>query len=118
MGCGIFDVMVWHDTDNDDTLVARRRSAREIFSRIFGYVRRYPGFAVGTMSCAIISTAAGLAFPKLTQVVIDDVISKGRSEWLLPVAGLLLLAFFLRDFFNAVRINLNNRFERCSHFST
>jgi ABC-type multidrug transport system fused ATPase/permease subunit len=104
--------MIKHDTDNDETMVAKRRSAWEIFSRIFNYVRRYPSFAVGTMACAITSTLASLAFPKLTQIVIDDVIGKGRSDWLLPVAGALLGAFFLADFFNFLRIQLNNRFEQ------
>jgi ABC-type multidrug transport system fused ATPase/permease subunit len=101
-----------HDTENDDTMVARRRGAGEIFSRIFTYVRRYPWFAVGTMACAIISTLASLAFPKLTQVVIDDVIGKGKSEWLPWVTGAVLAAIFLRNFFNALRIQLNNRFEQ------
>ena len=104
--------MVHHDTDNDETMVARRRSAREIFVRVFGYIRRYPGFAVGTMACAIATTLASLAFPKLTQVVIDDVIGQGRSEWLPWVAGAVLTAFFLKGFFNALRIQLNNRFEQ------
>ena len=35
-----------------------------------------------------------------------------KMSSVVPVAGLLLLAFFLRDFFNAVRIQLNNRFEQ------
>src|SRR5579859_3592320 len=101
-----------HDTANDETMVARPRSAREIFARIFQYVRRYPRFAVGTMACAVVSTLAGLAFPKLTQIVIDDVIGKGRSDLLAPVAGAVLAAFFLKNFFNALRIQLNNHFEQ------
>src|SRR5437867_2505469 len=101
-----------HDTDNDDTMVARRRSAREIFVRVFSYVRRYPWFGVGTMACAIVTTLANLAFPKLTQVVIDRAIAPRRSDLLLPMAGLVLLSFALRDLFNMLRIQLNNRFEQ------
>jgi len=93
-------------------MVARRRNAKEIFSRIFVYVRRYPWFAVGTMACAILTTLAGLAFPKLTQVVIDDVIGKGRSDLLPLIAGAVLAAFFLRAFFDALRLLLNNHFEQ------
>ena len=104
--------MVHHDTVNDETMVARRRSAREVFVRVLAYVRRYPWFGVGTVVCAIISTAAGLAFPKLTQVMIDDVIAQRRMELVLTMAGLLLLACFLRDLFNFLRIQLNNRFEQ------
>ena len=60
-----------HDTVNDETRVARRRAAKEIFLRVYAYLRRYPWFGVGTMLCAVVSTVAGLAFPKLTQVMID-----------------------------------------------
>lgn len=104
--------MVRHDTENDETMVARKRGAREIFVRVFGYVCRYPWFAIGTMTCALFSTLAALAFPKLMQMIIDEVIVAGRAEWLWPMAGLLLLAFFLRDLFNSLRIQLNNRFEQ------
>jgi ABC-type multidrug transport system fused ATPase/permease subunit len=101
-----------HDTVNDETMIARRRSAREIFTRVFAYLRRYPWFGVGTMLCAVVSTAAGLAFPKLTQLMIDDVIAYRQLERVLWMAGGLLLACFLRDFFNFLRIQLNNRFEQ------
>jgi len=104
--------MAHHDTENDETMVARKRGAKEIFVRVFGYVKRYPGFAVGTMGCAIATTLASLAFPKLTQIVIDDVIGKGRSDLLPLVAGAVLAAFFLKGAFNVLRINLNNHFEQ------
>jgi ATP-binding cassette subfamily B protein len=101
-----------HDTVNDDTMVARRRSAREIFVRVFGYVRRYPWFAIGTMQCAVLSTAATIAFPKLTQLVIDEVIGAKRGELLLMFTGMVLLSFFLRDVFSVLRLQLNNHFEQ------
>jgi ATP-binding cassette subfamily B protein len=101
-----------HDTINDETMVARRRGAGEIFTRVFAYLRRYPWFGVGTMACAIATTLASLAFPKLTQVVIDDVIGKGRSDLLPLVAGAVLAAFFFKGFFNVLRIQLNNHFEQ------
>jgi ATP-binding cassette, subfamily B, bacterial len=104
--------MVHHDTVNDETMVARRRSAREIFVRVLAYVRRYPWFGVGTVACAVVSTGAGLAFPKLTQMMIDDAIAQRRMDLMLTMAGLLLLACFLRDFFNFARLQLNNRFEQ------
>src|SRR5436309_5499195 len=101
-----------HDTVNDDTMVARRRSAREIFTRVCAYLRRYPWFGVGTVLCAIVSTTAGLAFPKLTQLMIDTVIAQKRQELVVWMAGGLLLACLLRDLFNFLRIQLNNRFEQ------
>ncbi len=104
--------MIKHDTDNDETMVAKRRNAGEIFSRIFSYVRRYPWFAVGTILCAILSTLAAIAIPKLTQMVIDEVIRAKRGELLLGLTGLVLLSFFLRDVFSVLRLQLNNRFEQ------
>ncbi|MCC6355537.1 MAG: ABC transporter ATP-binding protein [Verrucomicrobiae bacterium] len=80
--------------------------------RVFAYLRRYPWFAAGTLSCAIASTLLGLLYPRLTQFVIDDVIAGGRAESL-PWACLGLAgAFFGRDLFNAARILLNNSFEQ------
>jgi ATP-binding cassette subfamily B protein len=100
------------ETDNDETMVARKRGAREIFVRISGYVRRYPGFYTGMMLCAVLSTLASLAVPKLTQMVIDEVIRAKRGELLAMYTGLVLLSFFLRDAFNVLRLQLNNRFEQ------
>jgi ABC-type multidrug transport system fused ATPase/permease subunit len=104
--------MAHHDTENDETMVARKRGAKEIFVRVFGYVKRYPGFAVGTMGCAIVTTLASLAFPWLTQILIDDVIGKRRSDLLPLVAGAVVTAFLLKAVFNILRINLNNHFEQ------
>ena len=104
--------MIRHDTANDPTMVTKKRSGREIFSRVFAYLRRYPWYGVGTIACAILTTLAGLAFPKLTQVLIDEVILKRRLDLVVWMGGGLLAAGGLRDFFNFVRIQLNNRFEQ------
>ncbi len=101
-----------HNTVNDETMVARRRSAREIFTRVSAYVRRYPWYAIGTMACAVVTTLSTLAFPKLTQLVIDEVIRAKRGGLLALYTGLVLLSFFLRDLFNVLRLQLNNRFEQ------
>src|SRR5258706_193060 len=68
--------------------------------------------AAGTMACAILTTGCGFAFPKLTQLMIDDVIVGRRSEWLVPMMLALLGAFLLRDLFNSLRIRINNIFEQ------
>jgi len=104
--------MIRHDTANDETMISKKRGAPEIFARVFAYLRQYPWYGVGTMLCAIITTLAGLAFPKLTQVLIDEVILKRRLDLVVWMGGGLLLAGGLRDFFNFVRIQLNNRFEQ------
>lgn len=104
--------MVRHDTVNDETMVARKRPASEIFRRVARYVGRYPWFAAGTFGCAVLSTLAGLAFPKLTQVLVDRLIAGAEPKWIVGMAGALLVACALRDFFDFLRIQLNNRFEQ------
>lgn len=79
--------------------------------RVFAYLRRYPFRAAGTLLCAVATTGLVVVFPKVTQVVIDQV-REGRREELWPLALLALGAFFARDLFNALRIVLNNTFEQ------
>src|SRR5256885_1812396 len=68
--------------------------------------------AASTVDCAIFSLAFSLAYPKLTQFVIDQVIGQKRMELLTPVMLALLGAFLLRDLFNSLRIRINNTFEQ------
>ena len=80
--------------------------------RIAAYLRKYPGYAIGTVAAALVSTMLGLVYPRLTGVLIDDVIAKGQGERLPWLVGLLLLVFLGRDGLNALRILLNNLFEQ------
>ena len=80
--------------------------------RVSVYLRPYRWMALGTMLCAILSTACGFAFPKLTQFIIDDVIGGRRLDLMTPVILALLGAFLLRDLFNGLRIRINNIFEQ------
>jgi ABC-type multidrug transport system fused ATPase/permease subunit len=80
--------------------------------RIASYLRKYPGYAIGTVAAALVSTLLGLVYPRLTGVLIDDVIAKGQGERLPWLVGLLLLVFLGRDGLNALRILLNNLFEQ------
>jgi ATP-binding cassette, subfamily B, bacterial len=68
--------------------------------------------AAGTVGCAVLSLGFAFAYPKLTQFVIDEVIGKKRSDLLAPAMLGLLGAFLLRDFFNSLRIRINNTFEQ------
>ncbi|RYD84769.1 MAG: ABC transporter ATP-binding protein [Verrucomicrobiaceae bacterium] len=79
--------------------------------RVFAYVRRYPGWAAGTIACAILTTAMLFVFPNVTQWIVDDV-RAGNREKLLSYSLLAFAAFFLRDLFNGIRIILNNTFEQ------
>lgn len=80
--------------------------------RIASYLRKYPGYALGTVSAALVSTLLGLVYPRLTGLLIDDVIAKGQGDRLPWLVGLLLFVFLGRDGLNAIRILLNNLFEQ------
>ncbi|MBI4027020.1 MAG: ABC transporter ATP-binding protein [Verrucomicrobia bacterium] len=96
----------------EDVTHARARSAGEMFRRIAAYLKRYPWFALGTMSCAMLTTLLGLAYPKLTQLIIDRVIVQHQEHLLGWYVAALVCAFVFRDFFNGLRIQLNNTFEQ------
>lgn len=79
--------------------------------RVFGYLRRYPILATGTLSCAVLMTLMVVVFPKVSQLAVDDV-AHGRGDRLLGLTMLALLAFFVQDLSNSLRIRLNNAFEQ------
>ncbi len=53
-----------------------------------------------------------VVFPWVTKFIIDDVIAGHRPELLWPMVGVALLAFFLQDALDGLRILLNNSFEQ------
>ena len=79
--------------------------------RVFAYVRRYPWMATGMLACAIVATLMVVVFPKVTQMVIDDV-RHGRGDRLWPLVLVAAASFFVRDLLNALRIVVNNAFEQ------
>ncbi len=79
--------------------------------RVFAYVRRYPWMATGMMACAVVGTLMVVVFPKVTQVIIDDV-RHGRGDRLWPLVLAAAASFFARDLLNALRIVINNAFEQ------
>jgi len=101
-----------YGSHTDPTFKSAPRPASEVIRRVAVYLRPYKLMAVSTVLVAILSLAAGMAYPKLTKIIIDDVIKAGRHDWLTPVALALLGAFFLREAFNAIRIRINNRLEQ------
>src|SRR5213079_3053067 len=80
--------------------------------RVFGYLKRYPALALGTLGCAILSTLMVIVFPATTKWIIDDVVRANRPDKLLPLILFALVAFLLQHGFNALRIVLNNTFEQ------
>lgn len=97
---------------NDPSFNARPRSTWEIVKRVSRYLKPYKWMALGTMGCAILSLGFSFVYPKLTQIVIDEVITKKQAGLLAPVMLGLIGAFLLRDFFNSIRIRINNTFEQ------
>jgi len=68
--------------------------------------------AFATVACAVLSLACAFAYPQLIRLVIDRVIGDGHAPLLTPVMLGLLAAFILRDWFNSLRIRVNNIFEQ------
>ncbi len=91
--------------------VAKLPGSMSTVARVFAYLRRYPGMATGMLLCAVVSTLMVTVFPKVTQLVVDD-IRAGRADRLWWLVGAAAAAFFARDAFNALRIIINNTFEQ------
>lgn len=86
--------------------------------RVVAYLQRYPHYAMGTLLCALGSTAMVIVFPEVTRVAVDA-LKDGRGGELVygfPALEfycvLAVLAFLLRDGLNGIRIILNNTFEQ------
>lgn len=80
--------------------------------RVFRYIRPYPWYALGTLFCAILTTIAGFVFPKVTGLIVDQVLAGVKPDLLWPYVAAVAGSFFLRDALNSVRIQLNNTFEQ------
>src|SRR5438874_3101134 len=80
--------------------------------RVFAYLRRYPWMALGTLSCAIVSTLMYMVFPAVTKRVIDEVLLQHHPERLTPLVLIAALAFLIQNGLNSLRIILNNTFEQ------
>jgi ATP-binding cassette subfamily B protein len=101
-----------HGTHTDPTFHSAPRPAGEVLRRVSRYLGPYKGLAAATIACAVLSLACGLLYPRLTRVIIDDVVAQGRHELLTPAALGLLAAFLFREVFNSLRIRVNNRLEQ------
>ena len=84
--------------------------------RIFSYLGKYPRLAAAQLLCAILMTVMLLAFPTMTGRVMREVIEQGHINLLIPYILIVVAAFFARDFFNFLRILINNTFEQKAVF--
>jgi ABC-type multidrug transport system fused ATPase/permease subunit len=81
--------------------------------RVFSYLRRYPGLALAQFVCATLMAVSVVFFPKIAQIVIDDIV--GNPERHVELGFWILLAlgsYFLKDGLNCARIFVNNHFEQ------
>src|SRR3954471_13414319 len=101
-----------YPTVKDPTFSAKARSTWEVLRRVSVYLKPYRRLAVAMIACALFSLGFSLAYPKLTQHVIDDVIRQKRMDLLMPLILGMAGAFLLRDLFNGIRIFVNNTFEQ------
>ncbi|GAA5480984.1 ABC transporter ATP-binding protein [Haloferula sargassicola] len=81
--------------------------------RVFTYLKRYPGLATAQFFCATLMAVSVIFFPKIAQVVIDDVVPRPDRHhellfWVLLAAG----GYLLKDGLNCARIFVNNHFEQ------
>ncbi|HTI68898.1 MAG TPA: ABC transporter ATP-binding protein [Candidatus Limnocylindria bacterium] len=98
--------------DSDGAFSVKPRTTWEVVRRVARYIKPYPFMALGTIGCAVMAQALALVYPRLTQLIIDDVIDRGQRDLFGPAILGLLGAFVLRDLFNSLRIRLNNVFEQ------
>lgn len=80
--------------------------------RVFAYLRRYPWMALGTLTCAILSTLMVLVFPAVTTRLVDEVLNQHHAERLMPLVLTAALAFVFQNGLSSLRIILNNTFEQ------
>ncbi len=112
MGEGQGEGMAHGAKSVDPTFSAKSRSTSEVVRRVAVYLRPYKSLALATVGCAVLSLAAGLAYPLLTKIILNNVIKQNRQDLLTLAALGLLGAFFLREMFNSIRIRINNRLEQ------
>jgi ATP-binding cassette, subfamily B, bacterial len=98
--------------DQDPSFGAASRPTLEIIRRVGRYLWPYRWLALANIGCAVLSLAGAFAFPKLTQIIVDDVIGDQRGDLLAWAVLGLLGAFLVRDVFNSLRIRINNVFEQ------
>jgi ABC-type multidrug transport system fused ATPase/permease subunit len=82
------------------------------FRRVWVYARAYPFLCLATFGCAIAGTLSGFVFPKITGLVIDNVLIPHKADLLLRYVLIVVAAFFAQNLLNALRIRFNNTFEQ------
>lgn len=80
--------------------------------RVLRYFKPYRARAALTLTFAILSTLTAMAPPYLVKVVVDAAVQRGSVRLLLIYVAGIAGCYFLRDFFNMMRIRCNNLLEQ------
>ncbi len=80
--------------------------------RVSGYLMRYKGLFFLTLGLAVGSMLFLLTVPRVFQWVFDDIIAQKKFDLLWIGVVLVAGCFFAREFFNSMRIRVNNTLEQ------
>ncbi len=80
--------------------------------RVSGYLFRYKWMFWLTIALAIGSTAAFLVVPRMAGYIIDQKVEQDGLQGFLPLVGVLVFCFALREVLNSLRIRVNNILEQ------
>ncbi len=83
-----------------------------VLKRVFQLVLNYPGRAATSLTMAVLCTVLVLVLPTVTEVLVTEVMKKGRSELLFKTAALGVGAIFLRQVLFTLRTYGNNALEQ------
>ena len=83
-----------------------------VIKRVFQLVLNYPGRAATSLVMAILCTVLVLALPAVTQILVTEVMDKGRLDLLVPTAGIGIGAILLRQVLFTLRTYGNNALEQ------
>jgi len=88
---------------------------RQILWRLLAFAKPYKRFMALGWIGAFVSALLMLVPPRLTRLLIDDVLKEGKGELLWKLIGILAATYALRLFFNFLRLN---QLARMSEFIT
>src|SRR2546429_7754879 len=80
--------------------------------RVFAYLKRYPVLGIAMMACAITGTVMMMVPPAVIRKGINEVIVGHHPEYLVPLVVIAVVALFLQNGLNSLRLILNNTFEQ------
>ena len=80
--------------------------------RVLGYLKPYKKFVALTLGFAIFTTLLDLVPPWLIKEIVDRLVDPVDDGWVYTIVGILVLAYFGRNYSNYKRIMVNNRLEQ------